>query len=75
MKWIAYNGSLKIDNNIPMMKSTDTSSLNIQFDDGLDFLNFINSFIVPVAKKYGYDVTLKKDGEVVPAKIVPAKTS
>jgi len=44
MKWIAQGGK--------------DSVLQLQFESVEDFLNFVQSVIVPIGKKYGIDVRL-----------------
>jgi len=73
MKWFAYNGSLSLKDGIPSMESTQVSTLSLHFDDGLDFLNFVNNFVIPTAKKYGYDIKLAKLEETKPEKITLLK--
>ena len=61
MKWIASNGDFQLRSGVPVMISTATSSLQLTFDDGLDFLDYVNKFVIPVAEKYGYHVVIDKD--------------
>ncbi|MEM3290440.1 MAG: hypothetical protein QW046_03210 [Candidatus Micrarchaeaceae archaeon] len=74
MKWIATGGNLSIKDGVATMESTETSTLQLSFDTGLELLDFINNFIIPVSKNYGIDITVTKRS-VKEKRLTEAKTT